>query len=155
MNLQRNWGMDSLKGEARGWTQAVWFKKPALSKSMFYFSEPGTKMMLMMILSHHLPFELPSSHECLGKLPEAAWHDDITQAIGMFFVLKLSQFEFLTQSIPIDRTHINKLLHVFRWVLQGPFKESWDQKLENYCSTVYLWGSEEGIPLHHDQIYYR
>lgn len=34
--------------------------------------------------------------------------DDIIQAIGMFCVLKLSQFEFLIQSIPTDVTHIDK-----------------------------------------------
>lgn len=152
-NLQRNWGMHSLKGEARGWTDVVWFKKPTLSKLIFYVSESGTKMMLTMILSHHLPFELPSSHECLRKASRSCmmwWHWDHWDAIGMFFVLKLSPFEFLTQSIPIDRTHITKLLHVFRWVLQSLSRSLETKKLENYCSTIYLWGSEEDIPLHYE-----
>ena len=83
------------------------------------------------------------------------WHWDHWDAIGMFFVLKLSPFEFLTQSIPTDRTHITKLLHVFSWVLQGPFTESWDQKaweLLQYCLPV---GFRGGHPVAlWDQIYY-
>lgn len=158
MNLQRNWGMHSLKGEARGWTDVVWFKK----------TRPLKIDILCQWVWHQNDVDDDTKSSFAFWTPILSWmpkgsfqklHDVMTLgSLGCYWdVLCFKTFSiWISDTVDTHRQNShNQAPPCLQMGPAGSFKESWDQQAWELLQYYLPVGFRGGHPVAlWDQIYY-